>query len=162
MAQKSIQCRKTYQLAAMTCLYTAIKINEPTVFDPKIVSGLGRGCVSEESVVAMERHILEGLEWRVTPFTSSSMIHSLLELLPANDQVKSNLLSLALYQSELAVGDYELVPVRTSSIALCSVLNAIQAMESMLCPTAAKVFLQNIQEATKVDIFTSVGVGQVM
>mmetsp|Transcript_6319 Transcript_6319/g.13776 ORF Transcript_6319/g.13776 Transcript_6319/m.13776 type:complete len:411 (-) Transcript_6319:68-1300(-) len=169
IAQKCTYSRKTYQLAAMTSLYTAIKINEPAVFDPKIVSSLGRGCVTEDQVVEMERHILEGVHWRVAPPTSSSLVHSLVDLLPATSakasvhaQIKTNLLSFALYHTELAVGDYELAPVRTSTIALCAVLNATQIMDNVLSRDVIKNFLEHIQIATGVDLYSSAGVDQVM
>lgn len=169
IAQKCTYNRKTYQLAAMTSLYTAIKINEPAVFDPKIVSSLGRGCVTEDEVVEMERHILEGVHWRVAPPTSSSLVHSLVDLLPATSakasvhaQIKTNLLSLALYQTELTVGDYDLAPVRTSTIALCAVLNAAHVMDNVLSRDVIKNFLEYIQIATGVDLYTSPGVDQVM
>ena len=169
VAQRCTYSRKTYQLAAMTSLYTAIKINEPAVFDPKIVSSLGRGCVTEDQVVEMERHILDGVRWRVASPTSSGLVHSLVDLLPSTSanpsghaQIKTGLLGLALFQTQLAVADYDLVPVRTSTIALCSVLNAVRAMDHVLGRNVIDNFLEYISIATGVDIYTSEGVGQVM
>merc|ERR1712226_396506 len=41
---------KVYQLAAMTALYTAVKIHEPEVMDPKLISNLSRGVYQPEEV----------------------------------------------------------------------------------------------------------------
>jgi Cyclin, N-terminal domain len=76
--------RKIYQLAAMTCLYTACKIHEPEAMDPKLVSNLSRGAYSSKEVEEMESTIVEALQWRLNPPTSLSFVRQLLDLIPVH------------------------------------------------------------------------------
>ena len=164
IAQKCRTSRKTYQLAAMTALYTSIKIIEPAVFDPAIIASLGRGCVTEAQVVEMERHLLAGVGWNVNHPTAAGLLYSLVDLLPSppadateddrtrHAQIKANILTLSLYQTELAVSEYTFVPVRSSTIAVASLINTVHAMEELLEPEMVTSFLGHIQFVTGLDL----------
>jgi hypothetical protein len=174
IAQRCRASRKTYQLAAMTALYTSIKIIEPAVFDPAIIASLGRGCVTEDQVVEMERHLLAGVSWDVNHPTAAGLIYSLVDLLPAptsdateeetarHAQIKASILTLSLYQTELAVSDYAFVPVRSSTIAVASLINAIHALEALLPADMVTSFLRHIQFVTGLDLCRSPTLDEVM
>ena len=50
--------KKIFQLAAMTCLYLAIKLSEPSTLKIASLIGLSRGFFTTEHIVAMEQSIL--------------------------------------------------------------------------------------------------------
>ena len=61
MAYECLEDRSSYQLAAMTSLYTAVKTCEVEVMDPHIIATLSRGMCTEVDVVNMEQAILEAV-----------------------------------------------------------------------------------------------------
>jgi hypothetical protein len=120
--------RKVFQLAAMTCLYTAIKIHEPEAMEPRIISQLSRGGYTEEQVTDMELEILNAIQWRMNPPTAFSFIHNLLALLPEGSMSPSDrdtVYELAKCQTELAIHEYSLVTVDASIVATSSIMNAL-------------------------------------
>lgn len=96
---------KTFQLAAMTSLYLAIKVHAETAFcvddehqdyamqprrkKMKLLSfvELSRGQFSQEDLCSMERKILATLGWKVNPSTASVVITHFLGLLPQPSEV---------------------------------------------------------------------------
>ena len=84
LAQSCLQNRKTYQLAAMTCLYTAIKINESQVMSPDIIASLSRGMSTTDQVVEMESRILAALEYHICGPTGIDVVDHLVQLLPSS------------------------------------------------------------------------------
>jgi len=122
--------RKIFQLTAMTCLYTAIKIHEVEAIDPTFISNLSKGNFTEKQVVDMEQKIIMSLQWRLNPPTPSSFIQKFLSIIPDKTMSKSEksaVRKLATYQTELSVGDYNFLSYDASCIALASLANAIQA-----------------------------------
>ena len=120
-----------FQLAAMTSLYTAVKIHEPEVMSARLVSTLSRGAHTEAEVEDMESRILQAVKWRVNPPTSLSFVRCFLDLLPLElfgESLKSTLYEVSKYQSELVVADYSLVTVPASSIAYASIVNALESV----------------------------------
>ena len=120
-----------FQLAAMTSLYTAVKIHEPEVMSAQLVSTLSRGAHSEAEVKVMERRILQSVKWHVNPPTSLSFVRSFLDLLPSDfldEATKSTLYEVSKYQTELVVADYSLVIVPASTIAYASLVNALEGV----------------------------------
>eukprot|EP00548_Thalassiothrix_antarctica_P014946 CAMPEP_0194173920 /NCGR_PEP_ID=MMETSP0154-20130528/8188_1 /TAXON_ID=1049557 /ORGANISM="Thalassiothrix antarctica, Strain L6-D1" /LENGTH=297 /DNA_ID=CAMNT_0038887169 /DNA_START=60 /DNA_END=953 /DNA_ORIENTATION=+ len=121
---------KIFRLAAMTCLYTAIKIHEVEAIDPTFISNLSKGNFTEKQVVDMEQKIIMSLQWRLNPPTPSSFIQKFLSIIPDKTMSKSEksaVRKLATYQTELSVGDYNFLSYDASCIALASLANAIQA-----------------------------------
>ena len=120
--------RKVFQLAAMTSLYTAIKIHEPEAMEPKVIASLSRGAYTEDEVTAMELRILSAIKWRMNPPTAMAFVHYFLSLLPQGamtDSEKAGAIELAKFQTELAVNTYEFVGVNASTIAFGSLSNAL-------------------------------------
>jgi Cyclin, N-terminal domain len=73
--------RGMYQLAAMTCLYTAIKIHEPIAISAGSMANLSKGVHSQRQLEDMESTLLGFIQWRVYPVTPLSYCHYLCELL---------------------------------------------------------------------------------
>jgi hypothetical protein len=142
--------RKLFQLAAMTCLYTAIKIHEPEAMEPKVIAGLSRGTYTVEQVCEMEMSILTNIQWRMNPPTALAFVHHFLSMIPAVAMKESDrqaALELIKFQTELAVNEYCFVGVNASTIAYASVANALP-LETEFLSMIAK--LTNIDESSEV------------
>ena len=123
--------RATFQLASMTSLYMAVKIHEREAMDPATVSALSRGLYTVDDVEEMELKILKALEWRVNPPTSVSFARQLLTLLSKTSfklKIRETIAHITTMQLELAIGDYNLIRVKPSTIAFCSILNALESL----------------------------------
>jgi hypothetical protein len=128
--------RKTYQLAAMTTLYMAIKLHEPLEMETSLLADLSRGCYNEVEIAEMECDILKALGWRVMGPTPLSFVQHFLALLPSNIHatVATAVMDYARFQTELAVSDYSFVVCPYSHIAIAAVLNAVDGMDRSLFP----------------------------
>jgi hypothetical protein len=149
--------RQVYQLAAMSCLYTAVKINEPEAMNPQLVSNLSRGAYSPHQVEEMEATILKALDWYVNPPTSLSYVRLLLDILPADvlpKKVHQTAYDLSKYQTELAVHEYDMITVKSSTIGFCALLNALEslAIDSMVLDEIATV----LADAIDLDVTDSI------
>ena len=123
--------RSKFQLAAMTSLYTAVKIHEPEAMEPGLVASLSRGAYTKEQVEQMEFKMLNAIQWRVNPPTAVAFVNQYLDLIPTSvihQDAREAIIDLAKYQTELAVTDYNFVAVNASSIAFASLLNALESM----------------------------------
>lgn len=144
--------RKTFQLAAMTCLYTAIKVHEPEAIDPQMMSGLSRGVYSPKQFEAMEMTIMSAIQWRVNAPTSMSFVRLFLALLPdaaiMGDELEA-ISEFANFQTEVAVGENTLVGISASTIALAAIANALQAVDDNELKYTC---IESISETANVDI----------
>jgi len=134
IALQCLEDRKTFQLAAMTCLYTAIKMSEVEVMDPSIVASLSRGMCKEDEVIDMESTILQALDWRINGPTSHAAVDHLVQLLDAScpgvqqQHVKRAIIERARHYVQLAVIEYELMTVRPTLVAYAAIINALESI----------------------------------
>jgi hypothetical protein len=131
----ALENRHTYQLACMTCLYTAIKAHETKVVNPRIVSTMSRGVYSEQDIVQMESTILMALQFRVHPPTSMSFVRAYLDVLTTTTnpalmtlQQRQTLLDLSALQIKAAISSYQFVMTPSSAIAYCCLINSMEAL----------------------------------
>jgi hypothetical protein len=125
--------RNLFQLAAMTALYTAVKIHEHEAMDPALVSSLSRGAHSPEAVEAMESRMLNAIQWRVNPPTALAFVRSMLDLVPQHlmgVSERETVMELTKFQVDLAGSDYTYSQAPASSIAFASLLNAMESVTS--------------------------------
>lgn len=159
-AVKALHSKKQYQLAAMTCLYIAIKLFEPVAFDTALLSEISHGSYDEEDIEQMECDILQGLGWRMNGPTAHDEVNYLIMLLPnearmGNDTIASALLDFSRYQAELAVTDYELAMEKPSVIALAAILNSSEGIGAKLLSVESRQeYVQNIMELTGMNTFS--------
>ena len=148
----------TFQLAAMTSLYVAIKVHaESCIHDSsrkklKLSSmvDLSRGQFSREDICAMELNMLSSLSWKVNPITPSNLASYLLRLMPSQSDIplacRTNyhlslhvLNELARYLSELSVClpniDSSFLP---SEIAFASIMVSIELLGYNALPEAVR------------------------
>jgi len=144
-----------FQCAAMTALYTAVKINEPAVINAKIVSNLSQGTYTEEQIERMEFNMLQALEWRVNPPTAIAFVRQFLEILPSNilcDQgTRDTIYEISKYQIELALRNSRFLGVKNSIIALASFMNALESIR-YLDRRAVEFIERNIPHVLNVDL----------
>jgi Cyclin, N-terminal domain len=123
--------RSLFQLVSMTALYTAVKIHEPEAMDPKLVANLSRGLYSVDEIEEMERDMLTAINWRVNPPTSMSFCREFLNIIPEDalpSMVRDQVSDLAKAQIESAFYEHEYMTVKSSTIAFCSFMNAIETL----------------------------------
>lgn len=120
--------RSSYQLVAMTALYTAAKIHAPEAMDPKLVSNLSRGTYTVFEIEEQERRLVSMLQWRLNPPTAHSFVRQFAELfspvLHPREQQAATLF--ALQQIDVFVHkDQCSTTVPASVIAYCAIMNAL-------------------------------------
>jgi Cyclin len=128
-ARQVLESRKEYQLAAMTCLFIAIKICEPKMIDTTLLVQLSRGSYDSQDFKNMEFDILVGLKWYLNDPTPMSFIAYYLALLPLHESSVTSqhevIYEHAKFQVELALVDYEMMNNPPSSIALAALSNSL-------------------------------------
>jgi hypothetical protein len=143
--------RKTYQLASMTCLYMAIKLNEPLEMETSLLADLSRGCYTDLEIAEMEQSILDALNWRVSGPTTLAFVQHFMALFPecVPSTVGVAILDYARYQTELAVPDYNFVCHSQSSVAFAAILNAMEGVDRSLLPLKSQgAFLRSIERVS--------------
>ena len=129
---KALKNRSMFQLAAMTCLYTAVKIHEPEAMDPKLVSNLSRGTYTPRDIEQMELELVKTLEWHLNPPTALAFVRLYFNLIPdeAMDQrTRRMAYDVAKFQTELAVLEFDFVSIAPSVTAFCSFINALESLD---------------------------------
>jgi hypothetical protein len=123
--------RSAFQLASITCLYTAIKIHELTVLSIDSIASLTRNLYRKEQIESMERLILDANRWLMNPSTSFTFGDYLCEVVALMD-VRHNLgalKELTTLQIESTMQDYELGLLPSSTVAFAAVMNAVDSMD---------------------------------
>lgn len=120
--------RRIFQLAAMTALYLAIKLFEPGKLRMSSLIDLSRGYFLAEHIVTMEDSMLQSLYWHVHPPTSFAFCRDFMRLVSGDvsPRARHDVNELARFMTELSVCDYWFVTKKPSSIALASLINAIE------------------------------------
>lgn len=129
---RALQDRSVFQLAAMTALYTAVKIHEPEAMDPSLVSSLSRGVYSPQDIEQMEYILLHSLNWRVNPPTTLSFVREFFHFIPVeamNVKTREMVYDITKFQVELAVTENAFVGVKPSITAYCSFMNALNCLD---------------------------------
>jgi len=127
----ALQQRSVFQLAAISCLYTAVKMHESAAVSPKFLEQLSRDEYTVQDVERMELCILRALEWRLSTPTATAFLRLYLDIVPdsvLDQDVRDEVYGLAKFQTELALGDYKYVTVKTSIIAYASLMNALHIL----------------------------------
>lgn len=126
----ALEDRSAFQLASITCLYTAIKVHEPTVLSVDTIVQLGGDAYRAEQIEAMERLIVDSTKWRMNPSTSFGFGHFLCEIVALVDSQHDldTLKELTMWQLENIQTDYELGLLPASTVAFAAVMNAVESM----------------------------------
>ncbi|KAL7511897.1 hypothetical protein ACHAXN_009110 [Cyclotella atomus] len=160
-ACRALQYKKEYQLAAMTCLYIAIKLFEPLAMDTGLLSSISQGCYSESDISDMEKEILTSLGWRMNGPTSHDFLSHILEVLPSSatascESIIRTISDFSRFQVELAVSDYDLAIQKPSIVALAAILNSAEGVDSTLFRSQCRrQFLHYITNELSMDPFSA-------
>lgn len=123
--------RRDYQLAALSAVYSAVKVHEQQALAPHLVAKLSHGTSTKEDIENMEMRILMALKWRVNPPTAMDFVRKFLELVPAcalDEKSRQIVLELAQLQTDSIIPSYEFCMQKSSCIAVASLLNAIESI----------------------------------
>jgi hypothetical protein len=158
---RALRNRSIFQLAAMTSLYTAVKIHEPEAMDPKLVSSLSRGTYTPKEVEAMEHEILNAIQWRVNPPTALSFVRQFLNLIPheaMDEEMRANVYDIARFQTEIAAKEYDFMLIKPSITGYCSFINALDSMDldTKFVQRISALLVQAIGLDLESSIFTNV------
>jgi len=121
--------RNAYRLAAMTCLYSSVKIHEQEVLDTSFVSNLSNGVYTPAAIEAMEAKMLMAIHWRVHPPTAMSFMIMINDLIldTSLDCFREIILDRTRQQIEMTVSHYAFCSYTASSIAFAAMLNSIES-----------------------------------
>lgn len=155
-AKNVMLCRKEYQLAAMTTLFMAIKINEPVMIDVALLTDLSKGLYTPSDFQNMETDILFGLNWHVNGPTPQTFLLHFLSLAQTsicqydeNSVAPSldlhNVLQLAAHQIELSVQDCDFMTQKPSVIATAAILNSLNQSNNQM---TAEFFTKSLLQLT--------------
>jgi len=124
--------RKEYQLAALTAVYTAAKVHEQQALTPRMIAKLSNGERTAVDIERMELRMLQAIQWRMHPPTSSAFVRHYLDLIP-NDIVDSNtrkvILELSQIQINSSLSYYEFCTEKASQVAFAALLNAVESVD---------------------------------
>jgi hypothetical protein len=112
----------------MTALYLAIKLYEPGKLRMSSIIDLSRGYFVAEHIGTMELSMLQSLGWHVHPPTPLAFVRDFMRLVSGeiDPGARHDVNELARFMTELSVCDYWFVTKKPSSIALASLVNAIE------------------------------------
>jgi len=123
--------RKEYQLAALTAVYTAAKVHEQQALTPAVISRLSNGERTARDIERMELRMLQAIQWRMNPPTSSAFVRHHLDLIP-DDILDYNdrrvIFELSKIQINSSLSDYEFCTEKSSQVAFAALLNAVESV----------------------------------
>lgn len=127
--------RTSFKLAATTTLHLAVKLLYPCkLADLGILSDLSRGEFDMKDVCAMESNVLHTLSWNLHPPTTVAFSSIFLDYFFASRLVTisttdlDDIYDVSSFFSELAVCDYFFLLMRSSTIAVAAILDALEGM----------------------------------
>lgn len=129
--RKVLLDRSEYQLAALTALYTSVKIHCPQALSPDLVAKLSQGSFTRVDIERMERRLLFALQFRVNPPTVMDFVRSYLDIVPSDgldEESKQVILDLASLQAAMSVLDARFLTIKASHVAFASIINAIESV----------------------------------
>jgi hypothetical protein len=132
-SHEALECRQTFQRAVVTSFFMAIKINEPTVLDIKMLVKLCRGVYKQKDIIDTEMEILSALEWRVYASSTAPMeyVRHFVDLLPEYVDVADLILENAARRMDVATADVCFSTCRASSVGMACLAGALDEMSSM-------------------------------
>jgi hypothetical protein len=133
-----------FQLAAITSLYTAIKVHEPQAIAIVSMADLTRGIYTAQQIEGMERVMLETNRWLIHPPTTFAYGHLFCEIISrADPKYEYNMLyDLTKLQLEASMHNYDIALSLPSEVAFAAVMNAAEGMVAL----SSTLGLKNIED----------------
>jgi len=155
--------KTTLKLAAITSLYIACKVYGTKELPLSVIVGLCRGEFFEEHITEMETIILHSLSWRMHPPSAVSFISYLCKLFPSTlePSVTHAIFQRASFFTELAAFDYYFAKEKSSSIALASLVNAMEGFDTNDIPVSTRThFLRAVASVAGLSFDNSIVMAQ--
>jgi len=132
-SQDALKSKCKFQLAAITALYTAVKIYEPVILDIEMMVQICRGSYKKSDMVDMENDILSALNWQVAVHSPMDFARCLLELLPEYlpPRVYNSLLETCQKHVDFAVSDVSFLSYAPSVVGTSCLLSALSNCHSL-------------------------------
>lgn len=131
------------QLAAISALHLAVKLNERRKIKMSSLADLSRGQFTTEMLGRMEMSILATLKWHVNPITPLQFMNQFMNLIDIQDPiVRHNMFEMARFLSELSVCDHFFLTVPSSVVAYACLAVALEFSFSDSLKPAANVLQQ--------------------
>jgi len=146
--------RTAYKLAAITSMYLTIKLFNRKSLTMQSLSALSRGEFSAAHIAEMETVILQTLSWNLYPATAANFIFHYNALLPSiKKSAKQTILQRSCFFSELAVMEYSFVTLNPSTIAISSILNALEGLDvSLMSKKERNLFKKEVEDISGIDL----------
>jgi len=126
----ALKDRDIFQLASMTCLYTAVKIHEVERFHSETIQSLSQGAHTKENVEKMELSILFAIQWKCHPPTPLAFVRYLLEIhTPLSQKDQRWICDLTKLPIKLVVIEYGCICNKASTIALAVLANVVESLQ---------------------------------
>ncbi|CAB9521748.1 Cyclin-B2 [Seminavis robusta] len=145
--------KKSFQLAAMTSLFLAVKLYEPGRISMSSMIELSRGYFTVSQLANMELELLRVLSWQVHPPTAYCFSKHILFLMPYTSismDSRHDILELTRFLAELSVIDYFFVARKGSSVALAALLNSMDEIPAV-SKEAKEAFYNELQRIKGID-----------
>mmetsp|Transcript_35488 Transcript_35488/g.42788 ORF Transcript_35488/g.42788 Transcript_35488/m.42788 type:complete len:352 (-) Transcript_35488:42-1097(-) len=145
LAIESVDRRKLH-LLALCSLYSAIKMNENDSFTMFDIMELSAHMFTKNEILKMEWKLMQNIGWRTRPPIALSFVPIMLRHLPHSRFDIIKIAKLVKFLTELAVCDYFFVEFKPSTIALASIIAAIEKEPGIICNQEKQSWLLNIQK----------------
>lgn len=131
-----IHSRRSYQLAAMTALYLAMKVYDTTFVKLDSLTKLGRGLFDEKDVLEMESLMLQKLGWRVHPPTAMCFLRHYSRLIPDTVAASTSFMisEVSRFITEISVCLYKFVKYPPSLIGYAAFSIAMDGIDESSLP----------------------------
>ena len=123
--------RTAFKLACIASLYTAVKMFNGIQLSISTLVDLGRNEFSFKQIAAMERKIIETLDWRINPPTVQAFIHCLFQLIPPlkDPSASKRVYDRAIFFAELCILDYSFITQDRYMVAVACLLNGLGSVQ---------------------------------
>lgn len=145
-----------FQLAAITCYYTAVKTYEPVVLGLDMLVQICRGTYTEDDIVEMEKDILYALEWKVAVHTALDFTRTLLELVEKHlpTCVSDDILSSCQKHMDFVITNLTLSCIQPSTVGICCLASSLSECD-MLSVTQKQSIWNALSEKCHFDLMSS-------
>lgn len=122
---------RSYEVAVMTSLLIAMKIQGNSSLDIYDFIKMSRSSIQVSDMVETGKHIVRSLSWNCQVPTPARFTHALVQLLPTTmeQEVRASILNTAVYQIELSLFDTYLSQLTPSQLAWMALENAMDRLD---------------------------------
>jgi hypothetical protein len=153
ISSKVLLNKQMYQLATITCFYTAVKIHEPVQLGISMLLKLCRGFYKDNDIVDMELDILRALDYRIYASTSPiEYVRLFLQLLPEWEDVSELIIENAMSHMDEATCDIYFSTCKVYEVAIACLAGALEDESCILSELEKEVLWAQLSRRLEFDI----------